>query len=258
MRVISQLGKLVDRQLVSIRPGTPDQDQVTYRQGQSWQRMSQILHFYSDRLFLTSETGPAFISALGGDLPGLSSVESVNAQYEQFEIDRRILLLEWMNAAERESQVRGLLGLLREPESRMELGKALESRSFHREAVPVYRADGLARENDYAPLQGLFDAAAEALDPEPALAIINQINTREFPAPPGLTVDYLNEQHARFLLLDRDIDRLIQLSRQPEAGDDAPPVTSRAHIPYQDALVEAYRLSGRNTELLELLSLIHI
>jgi len=254
MRVISQLGKLVDRQLVSIRPGTPDQDQVTYRQGQSWQRMSQILHFYSDRLFLTSETGPAFISALGGDLPGLSSVESVNAQYEQFEIDRRILLLEWMNAAERESQVRGLLGLLREPESRMELGKALESRSFHREAVPVYRADGLARENDYAPLQGLFDAAAEALDPEPALAIINQINTREFPAPPGLTVDYLNEQHARFLLLDRDIDRLVQLSRQPEAGDDAPPVTSRAHIPYQDALVEAYRLSGRNTELLELLT----
>lgn len=253
-KVIALLGKLVDRQLVSIRPESADKDQLTYRQGQSWQRMSQILHFYSDRLSLTRETGPAFVSALGGELPGLSTIESVNALYEQFEIDRGILGLEWMDAAERKSQVLGILGFLREPESRMELGKALEGRSFHREAVPVYRADALARENDYAPLQGLFDAAAEALDPQPALAIINQINTREFPAPPGLTVDYLNEQHARFLLLDRDIERLVQLSRPPDAGDNAPPVTSRAHIPYQAALVEAYRQSGRDSELLGLLT----
>ncbi len=252
--VIKLLGRLIDRQLTSIRPGTPDEDQVTYRQGQSWQRMSQMLHFYADRLFLTPEAGPAFVSALGGVLPALSTVENVNAQFEQFEIDRGILLLEWMNAPEREAHVRTLLGLLREPESRMELGKALESRSFHREAVPVYRADALARENDYAPLQGLFDAAAEALDPKPALNIINQINTREFPAPPGLTVDYLNEQHARFLLLDRDIERLVQLGRQPEAGNDAPPVTSRSHIPYQDALVESYRQTDRKGELLNLLS----
>lgn len=251
---VALLKHLIDRQILSIRPGTPDQDQVISRQGQSWQRMSQLLHFYADRLTLTAETGPAFVSALGGDLTGLSTVENVNALFEQFEIDRSILLLEWMNAPERGAHVRELVGLLREPESRMELGKALEGRSFHREAVPVYRLDGLARENDYAPLQGLFDAAAEALDPSPALAIINQINTGEFPAPPGLTVDYLNEQHARFLLLDGDIERLVQLSRPPEVGNDAPPLTSRSHIPYQDALIEAYRRTGRGDEMQQLLT----
>src|SRR5690606_7364405 len=132
-----------------------------------------------------------------------------------------LLLLEWMNAPEREAFVRELSGFLQEPDSRAELAKALESRGFHREAVPVYREDAAHRDRDYAPLQRLFDAAAAALDPAPALALISQINTREFPARPGLTVDYLNEQHARFLLMDRDLERLAQLGRQPEVREGA-------------------------------------
>ena len=252
--VIARIDELIDRQLQVIRPGSPEGDQVSYRQSQSWQRMSQILHYYADRISLDEKTGPAFVAAMGGKIPGLSNDPSVNSQYEQFEIDRGILLLEWLNAPERASRVREMMGLLREPESRLELGKALESRGFHREAIPVYLADTVRRGGDYAPLQGLFDAAAESLEPVPALALINQINSREFPAPPGLTVDYLNEQHAKFLLIDRDRDRLVQLSRQPGVREGAPPVNNRSQLPYLDALVEFYRQSGRDDELLRLLS----
>ena len=130
----------------------------------------------------------------------------VTAQYEQFEIDRHILLLDWRNAPERDAAVRALQGRLTHPDSNMELAKALERRGFHREAIPVYHYDAIQRDRDYAPLQGLFDAASEALEPAPALAVIERIHSREFPAPPGLTIDYLNEQHARFLLLDRNLE----------------------------------------------------
>ena len=251
--VIRKLRPLIDRQIQFISPGSEDETRVGNAQSQSWQRMGQLLHYYADRLPLTAATTIDFVNAMGGAPVVLSNDPQVTAQFEQFEIDRRLLLLEWMNAPEREAAVRELQGSLTNPDSRMELAKALEGRGFHREAIPVYRDDAIQRDRDYAPLQGLFDAASEALEPAPALAVIQQINTREFPAPPGLTMDYLNEQHARFLLLDRDIERLSQLGRQPVAGSGGPPVNNRAHLPYQDALASAYQQSGDMDALLRLL-----
>lgn len=251
--VIEKLRPLIDRQIQFINPGSEDPEQVGNMQSQSWQRMSQLLHYYADRLRLTPQSTVDFVNAIGGAPVVLSDDMQVIAQYEEFEIDRHLLLLEWMNAPERDAAVRELQGRLTNPDSRMELAKALEGRGFHREAIPVYRDDAIQRDRDYAPLQGLFDAASEALEPGPALAVIEQINNREFPAPPGLTVDYLNEQHARFLLLDRDLERLEQLGRQPVAGSNTPPVNSRSHLPYQDALAIAYRQSDDNDALLRLL-----
>ncbi|MEX2577518.1 MAG: tetratricopeptide repeat protein [Verrucomicrobiales bacterium] len=251
---IRLLAELSERHVSTIRPRTADLDKRRYDQSQRWKRMSQLLRFYGDRLSLDAETGPAFVAAVGGDPVALPAEASGVAEYEQFEVDRVCHLLEWKNAPERRQIVDRLARRLIEPESRLNLGKTLESRGFHREAIPVYEAEALQKDRDYAPLQGLFDACAEALEPGPALAVIDRVNTREFSAPPGLTVDYLNEQHARFLLIDRDVERLIQLSRAPSSGDASAPVTRHAHLPYQDALVEAYRQSGRRDSLLRLLS----
>lgn len=247
------LGRIVAREAAASRPGTADAEEAGHEQSQTWQRLDRLFHHHAERVRLDAATAPSFVAAFAVEPRLPPSDAAVSAQYEQYEIDRNLLLLEWMDAPQRAAFLRELRALLREPDSRIELAKALESRGFHREAVPVYRDDALLRDRDYAPLQGLFDAAAEALDPGPALEVIARINAREFPAPPGLTVDYLNEQHARFLLIDGDLERLAQLGRAPVAGGGAPPVTSRAHLPYQDALVERYRRAGDDDALLRLL-----
>ncbi len=251
--IVEALQRLVAREAGPTRPATTDPADAGHEQSQTWQRLDRIFHHHAERVRLDAATAPLFVGAFFVG-PLLNPTDpAVSAQYEQFEIDRNLLLLEWKNAPERTAFLRELRGQLREPDSRAELAKALESHGFHREAVPVYRADAVLRDRDYAPLQGLFDAAAVALDPAPALEVIARIEKQEFPTPPGLTVDYLNEQHARFLLLNGDLERLAQLGRAPVVGEGAPPVTSRAHLPYQDALVEGYRRTGRDDELLRLL-----
>jgi hypothetical protein len=84
--------------------------------------------------------------------------------------------------------------------------------------------------------------------------VIQQISNGQFLAPPGLTVDYLNDQHARFLMLERNVDRLAALGRPPEVGAGAPPVTGDSYVPYQDSLVEVLRQTGRVDELLAWIS----
>jgi lipopolysaccharide biosynthesis regulator YciM len=251
---IAELRSLVGQLQRAQQASETDPAALGHEQGQHWQRLSRHLHYYAERLRLDTKTAPEFVAAFAAEpLPNPADA-AVSALYERFEIDRRILALDWLDAPERAALVRELRGSLREPESRAELAKALESRGFHRESVPIQRDDAIRRDRDYAPLQGLFDAAAEALDPEPALAVIEQINLREFPSPPGLTADYLNERHARFLLIDRDLERLAQLGRAPEGREGSPPVSSRSHLAYQDALVEAYRLVGDDASLLALLA----
>ncbi len=230
------------------------QDESNHREGQAWQRMTRILQRYGDHL----HPSPYLTSVLADSSSRLTLMRraelEVSLQYESFETIRCLLLLRGMSPAERESKIRILRGLLREPDSLLDLAKSLESRGYYREAVTVYRDAAVRRERDYAPLQGLFDAAFEALDPKSALDVITLINNHDFPTPPGLTFDYLNEQHARFLLMNRDIERLTQLGRQPEVRDGAPPVTNRSYLPYQDALIEAYRRQGDDGALLRLLS----
>ena len=251
---IDLLSQLVERQMRVIRPRSADADQVRYEQIQSWQRMAQLLRYYGNRIPTTSEENRvALFEALGGDLSVIPRDESVLAEYEQYEIDRRVFQLENLVGSERSREVAELWGGLKEPDSFLELARRLESVGLHREAIPVFRAEAMKRDRDYAPLQGLFEASNEALDPGPALAVIEQINAREFPAPPGLTSEYLTEQRARFLLHSRDLDRLVPLSRRPEVGSGKPPISSRGYVPYRAALIEVYRVRGEEEALLRLL-----
>ncbi len=253
-QAIHRLGVIARRQEDFIRPRNPDQDEIRYQQIQSWQRMDQFLRFYADRIPMDRKTGKAFILAFGGSALPAPIDNTVTAQYEQFEVDRLTLPLEWLNAPERTATVNEIQTHLIDPDSQFELGKIIEAHGFHREAAMVYRAQALVKGSDYAPIQGLFEACAEALDPQPALKIIDRMNSREHPAPPGLTSEYLTEQHARFLRINRDIERLIPLSRQPTGSPGAPPITTKTHLPYQQSLITAYWESGNDSALLRLLT----
>lgn len=220
---------------------------------QNWQELNRLLLDYRDRMQLDAAQADAFAEAFAVP-PPMQQVEGTTAAaFEQLEIDRQLVRLEHRNPAERGAILRDLRAFIREPDSRLELAKALESRGYHREAVPVFLDDAGFRERDYAPLQGLFDAAAEAFDPEPALAAIARIHSGDFPAPPGLTVDYLNDKHARFLLTSGDLERLERFGQAQAGSANSPPVSSRSHLPYQDALVEAYRRFEKDDALLALL-----
>ena len=253
-QALSHLREMTNLRLESMRPNSMDLDEARYDQSQHWQVMDQVLRHYSQRIPVTPENREALLAALGGDNVPLPADETVLAEYEKFEIDRRLLALRVLGEKERDSLVDQLDRALLEPDSSLELARALESLGYYREAIPVYRAEAMTRDRDYAPLQGLLEACNEALEPGPALTVINQINAREFPAPPGLTSEYLAEQHARFLLISRDLERLVPLSRAPTPGKDAPPITTTAHIPYQAALIEAYRIMGHNDALLRILT----
>ncbi|MEM6279611.1 MAG: tetratricopeptide repeat protein, partial [Verrucomicrobiota bacterium] len=251
---IGGVSQLVQRQLDEIRPSHPDPDQVRHDQSQSWQRMRQVLTFYAKRIPVEAGNRETVTAAFEGENRIIPSDETVIAEFERFEIDRRLLGLEWLGAPERDALVDEMHRLFLEPDSGMELARNLGNHGFHREAIPVYLVEALRLSRDYAPLQGVFESCLEALEPGPALKLINQMNAREFPSPPGLTAEYLTEQHALFLFMSRDLERLISLGRAPSGARGAPPVSSRSHLPYQGALVEAYRLMGRDDALLRLLT----
>ncbi len=255
MRAVNLLGDLVQRQLTQIRPRSGDADQVRYDQIQSWQRMEQLIRYYAYRVPVRNpETRAALFEVLRGNLSVIPRDESVLAEYEQYEIDRRILEMEGISRRERVSAVAQLRGILREPDSHLELARGLESVGFHESAIPVFRAEAMKRDRDYAPLQGLFSACNEALEPSSALLVIDQIHSREFPAPPGLTSEYLAEQQARFLFHGRDLERLTSMSQPPQAGAGKPPISSEGYIPYRAALIEVYRMRGNHEALLRILS----
>ena len=252
--VIRKLEILTGRQIATIRPRDDDEEQIRLQQSASWQRMSAMLRYYEDRIQFNPQRARTFVEAIGGQPLAPPSEPSVIAAYEQFKIDQLCVELNWLNAPERLARVEQVHSLFLDRESTMELGKTLEQNGFHREAISVYRVEAIQRDRDYAPLQGLFEACLEALEPSTGIDIIKQIDSRDFPAPPGLTADYLNEQNARFLLISRDIERLSQLSRFPASVNDKIPVTARSHLPFQDALVEAYRQRGEDEPLLRLLA----
>lgn len=251
--VIRDLGKLASRQVSFIRPRLTDEEQLRYSQSQSWQRMVQILRYYAARIDLDEDRVERFVEAVGGAPLAPPSQLSVVSDYEEFLMEKVCVELNWLPAPERRARVRQVHSLFLDEDSTLNFGKTLERHGFYREAIPIYRVEALQRDRDYAPLQGLFDSCLEALEPSIGLAVIEQINNREFPAPPGLTVDYLNDQHARFLLIARDEERLRQLSRFTGTADRPIPVTAKSHLPFQDALVELLRQRGANDSLLPLL-----
>jgi len=252
-QALAGLEELVARQVGALRTRGTDEGETRSAQVRSWQRMGQVMRYYAERLPGDAEVLERFVAAMGAGFALAPEDSAVLAEHERFEIDRRLHRFEILGPAERAAEVDRLLRLMADPENHSELARSLEALGYHRETIPVYRLEAELRARDYSPLQGLLEACSEAMEPGPALEVIGQIRAREFPAPPGLTNDYLIEQHARFLLLDRDLERLAALSRVPTPGRGSRPIESTSHLPYRAALIEAYRLEGRDEELFSLL-----
>lgn len=253
-RAADEVANLAVRQIGFLLPREDEPEQARFNQSQGWQRMSRLVRYYSERIPFDRKRGDRFVDTVLAAVTHQSVDPAALSQFEQFEIDLESLRLDWNTAPERQQIVHQIYGSISDRSSGMELGKSLENQGYHREAIFVYRSEALREDRDYAPFQGLFEACMESLEPVPALEMIGRINSREFASPPGLTVDYLNEQHAQFLLLDRDVERLIQLSRFPPDKDSESSRTPQGHLPYVDALAEEYRQSGDTDSLLRLLS----
>lgn len=253
-KAIQTLAGIVSRQVDFLRPQNPNPDDVRYNQIQSWQELVQVLRYYSARIPLNPRYGAPFVKAISADALALPVDDSGIAQFEHFEIMCETLPMEWLNADERVAIALNIEGQLVDPESRFELGKFLETLGFHREAALVYQREVSRRGKSYAPMQALFEACETALYPAPALDVIHRLSTREYNPPPGLTADYIAEQHARFLAIERDFERLVPLSRKPTGAVGSPPIATESHLPFQRALIEAYEQSGEDAALMRLLT----
>tara|TARA_B100001093_G_scaffold18309_2_gene16626 strand:- start:5143 stop:11283 length:6141 start_codon:yes stop_codon:yes gene_type:complete len=253
-KAIEKLASIVSRQVDSIRPQNPNPDDVRYNQIQSWQELVQVFRYYSARIPLNLRYGDPLVKAISADALALPVDDSGIAQFEHFGIMCETLPMEWLNAPERSAIALNIEGQLVDPDSRFELGKFLETLGFHREAALVYQLEVSRRGKSYAPMQGLFETCKTALHPAPALDVIHRLGTREYNPPPGLTADYIAEQHARFLAIERNFERLVTLSRKPTGAAGAPPIATESHLPFQRALIWAYQQSGEDDALMTLLT----
>ncbi|MEM7699031.1 MAG: hypothetical protein AAF236_11560, partial [Verrucomicrobiota bacterium] len=246
------LERLIDRNIAGLRPSTKDENQVRYDQGQNWQRMTGVLRYYVDRIPINRGNRRAFVHAVGDEPLALPYDDSVLAEYEAFEIERRLLLLEGATEGERRLHISSLNSSLRSPESRLNLARRLEAFGFYRESMAVYRAEAMREGGDYAPLSGFFEACEKSKLPDPALEILAKLKTREFPTPAGLTSDYIAEQEAKFLRIDHNVELLAKLARPPVTRDGVE-IVSRGYLPYQDELVRLLQERDDRASLVALL-----
>lgn len=247
------LGEGNAREFARLSSGQVDPEVVRSDQSQIWQQQTQRITFFAERFPLRTMAGTALVEAFASPWERWTGDLASRFLYEQFLMEWAAVGLEAITPPERAAAVANIMSRFAEEESPLELARVLSSRGFHAEAAGVFRSELTRNPGDYTPFQGFLEAAAEARDPLPALELLRQIETREVVAPPGLTVDYLAEQRARFLLLNRDWVRLEELSR---AGIPEPATRSAGteHLPYRAALVEGYRQSGQHDALLRLLS----
>lgn len=222
---------------------------------QDWSKLNSLQTRSAARFSIKSEEESiAFVQALGSGPTFVSGNEKNDREFDVFEIERKSWLLEWQNRQERLATVRDIYANLNNPASVAELTRILRDRGFQKEAAFVFQAELQKSEQGYPSFHGVFDACHESLEPGLALGVIRKLKEREIPIPPGLTVDYLNEQHARFLFHSRDIEKLVQLGKPPEVRKGAPPIKTRVHLPYQYALIRAYQQTGADESLLGFLT----
>lgn len=241
------------REFARLSSGQVDPEEVRSDQSQIWQQQTQRITFFAERFPLRTMAGTALVEAFASPLERWTGDLASRFLYEQFLMEWAAVSLEAISPPERAATVANIMSRFAEEESPLELARVLSSRGFHTEAAGVFRSELTRNPGNYTPFQGFLEAAAEARDPLPALELLRQIETREVVAPPGLTVDYLAEQRARFLLLNRDWVRLEELSRAGMAETSTRSVGTE-HLPYRAALVEGYRQSGQHDALLRLLS----
>jgi len=221
----------------------------------NWAMMNSLLARTAPRFRLTNQSeSAAFVQAMGSGQQFFAGAEGSDGERDLFEIERLAWLLEWQDEPTRRRTVKNIYAGLSDPKSGMNLGRVLQELGFQKEAARSFLWETEKSDRGYAPFHGLFESCYESLDPEPALAVIRKLERGEIATPPGLTVDYLNEQHARFLFLVRDVEQLSKLGRPPTGGKGSPPITTTTHLPYQHGLIRAYRQSGSNEDLLQLLT----
>ncbi len=243
----------VQHQRIMIGSATP-----RYRTGPNWADMNSLLK-RSSRVFALKDRDSIFnfSNAISGDWPIAVNDEHSRIEFELFQIGRFGWELEHRDSGERSEMLNRFFSSLEHPGSATELARVLQERGFQREAASVLHEHSTRDAQEYAPLRSFFESCFEAMDPDPALRVLDQLENREIPTPPGLTVDYLHDQRARFLFHKRDIARLEQLGKAPTLDDDNNPLRidiGTGHLPYQYALIRAYEQAGdHEDELLQLL-----
>lgn len=241
------------REFAALSSGQVDPEGVRSDQSQIWQQQTQRITFFAERFPLRTPGETALVEAFASPWERWTGDLASRFLHEQFLMEWAAVGLEAITAPERAAVVANIMSRFAEEESPLEFARVLSSRGFHAEAAAVFRSELSRNPGDYTPFQGFLEAAAEARDPLLALELLRHIETREVVAPPGLTVDYLAEQRARFLLLNRDWVRLEELSRTGIA-EKAARSPGTEHLPYRAALIEGYRQSGQHDALLRLLS----
>lgn len=218
-----------------------------------WERLGEELAFYSQWIPLKVRKSHSLATAFGDrffSYPG--NVEWLH-DFEEFESRRFVEYLTGKPAMDRSVAVDEVLPLIQTMDGRLDLARLLEKFGYHREAARIFRHEVTSGSEDYAALRGLFRTSDMAMDPGPALEIIERLESGEIPSPPGVTVGYINQYHARFLWHARNLVCLEQLAllHDHEIGG---PIRTTQHLPFQDEMVQALHYSGGDTELLSLLS----
>ncbi|MDF1815281.1 MAG: hypothetical protein P1V20_23980 [Verrucomicrobiales bacterium] len=219
-----------------------------------WERLKREMRFYTELFPRKARQSDAFASAFGGQPFAYSESVETFRIYEHLEGFRFAHWLNGKSTVDRANFLDRVLPEFRSLDGRLDFARELETFGYHREAAQIYHREVVAGTQDYAPIRGLFKNAARAHYPEPGLDILAKLKTGEVDYPPGLTDEYLNEQHARLLRLSGNIELLTQLAQPPATGDGEPPVKTTSHLPYQDELIIAYREAGEKESLLRLLT----
>ena len=250
------LSGIVD-EILAIKPQYHilDSQFVPYLTG--WRLADSDFRFYSDLIPRKHRRSNRFTDAFSTKkIAGDEGKESrqVRDSREQFEIIRIAERLHGKNAWERAQVIDESLAFFHGQDGRLDLARQLEISGRHREAALVYYREVLRGSEDYAPLLGFFKCCNRALEPLRALEVIEKLRNKELPWPPGLTAEYVNQQHARFLFHQRDLETLRRLSQPPVVGEDREVVLTNSHMPYLRELQNAYRQIGDTEALLDLLT----
>lgn len=247
------IGDLEDLPELLLSPSEPDPQLFRPRISSPWEQLNEELAFYSQWIPLKVRRSHSLATAFGGRFFSYPDNSEWLHDFEEFESRRFVEYLTGKSAVDRSVAVDEVLPLIQTIDGRLDLARLLEKFGYHREAARIFHHEVTSGSEDYAALRGLFRTSDMAMDPGPALEIIERLESGEVPSPPGVTVGYINQYHARFLWHARELVRLEQLAllHDDEIGHS---IRTTQHLPYQDEMVQALRYSGREAELLSLLS----
>ncbi|MCB1078513.1 MAG: hypothetical protein KDM64_11865, partial [Verrucomicrobiae bacterium] len=262
---VREVRKLVELHLNRTRPRTRNDQNESFPQIEGWAQLERILNVLAARRPATIDT-EAFFSALEPDLVADPRNLEAVSQYEQFEMELICWKLEHLTPAQRERELQFLYARLRDPGSRLQLARTLESRGLHREAIPIYQLSIDESPDDISPARGFFSACLKSREYRPALEVIEAYLSGERRQPPGMAGDFLYRQHAEFLFMAGDLETLTARALGGAAANPNLPKPANAppgfvpnevldnSIYYQSALVRAQERRGNDEAMLRVLA----